>query len=334
MLRNPVLDGWFLKSPVKGSVAFGLGLGYLAVGVASLVPGPYRPSTVILPDFGRTCARPIFWSAPSRSLRRAALSCAGGLARVRPCGLCRSARDLPGPHPGSRRLCRGLFGEHDGRRHRHFHCYVFTSPTAVGAETGAETYSSPLAAPPRRTLCIRRHERAIGIGQALAEADPRLPAEPAQLFPAHELAWRAVRPARVGDDFPVEADDLRHKVRELLDGDVLPGADVDVLVLRVRLHDEEERIGAVVDVQEFPPRRPGAPNDQLSGARSLGLMRLAEERRDDMARLEIVVVAGPVEVGWHRRNEIAPVLAAIGLAQLDAGDLGDRVPLVGRLEGA
>ena len=50
MLRNPVLDGWFLKSPVKGSVAFGLGLGYLAVGVASLVPGPYRPSTIILPD--------------------------------------------------------------------------------------------------------------------------------------------------------------------------------------------------------------------------------------------------------------------------------------------
>ena len=35
-----------------------------------------------------------------------------------------------------------------------------------------------------------------------------------------------------------------------------------------------------------------------------------------------------------RRNEIAPELATIGLAQLDAGDLGDRVPLVGRLERA
>ena len=31
---------------------------------------------------------------------------------------------------------------------------------------------------------------------------------------------------------------------------------------------------------------------------------------------------------------IGAVLAAVGLAQLDAGDLGDRVPLVGRFQGA
>ena len=47
---------------------------------------------------------------------------------------------------------------------------------------------------------------------------------------------------------------------------------------------------------------------------------------------QIEVVAGAVEVGRHRRDEVAAVLPAVGLAQLDAGDLGDRVPLVGRLE--
>ena len=49
---------------------------------------------------------------------------------------------------------------------------------------------------------------------------------------------------------------------------------------------------------------------------------------------EIEIVAGTVEVGRHRRDEIGAVLPAIGLAQLDPGDLGDRVPFVRRLQRA
>ena len=43
---------------------------------------------------------------------------------------------------------------------------------------------------------------------------------------------------------------------------------------------------------------------------------------------------GTVEVGRHGGDEIAAVLLAIGLAQLDAGDLGQCVGLVGGLEGS
>ena len=66
--------------------------------------------------------------------------------------------------------------------------------------------------------------------------------------------------------------------------------------------------------------------------RSLGLVKAAQQRRGDMAGLDMKIVAGTIEVGRHRRNEIAAVLAPVGLAKLDAGDLGDRIGLVGGLE--
>jgi hypothetical protein len=43
-------------------------------------------------------------------------------------------------------------------------------------------------------------------------------------------------------------------------------------------------------------------------------------------------VAGPVEVGRHRRDEVAAVLLAIGLALHQPRNLGDGVPLIGRLQ--
>ncbi len=51
-----------------------------------------------------------------------------------------------------------------------------------------------------------------------------------------------------------------------------------------------------------------------------------------MARLRVEIVAGTIGVGQHRRDEVAAMLPAIGLSQLDPGDLGDGIGLVGRLE--
>src|SRR5262250_3474532 len=44
------------------------------------------------------------------------------------------------------------------------------------------------------------------------------------------------------------------------------------------------------------------------------------------------IVARAVKIGRHRRDEIASVLAPVGLTKLDPGDFGDRVGLIGRLE--
>jgi len=42
----------------------------------------------------------------------------------------------------------------------------------------------------------------------------------------------------------------------------------------------------------------------------------------------------PIQIGRHDRDTIVVVLAALGLAQLDAGDFRHRVEFVGKLERA
>ena len=130
--------------------------------------------------------------------------------------------------------------------------------------------------------------------------------------------------------------------------------------------------GHVVDMEELAPRRAAAPEEHSGGAggveraalrqvadglgdvtgngainllvgadgggialhRQGGEVILADHRRDDMAVLEVVVVPRPVEIGGHQRAVACAVLAVVGLAQLDAGDLGHRIGLVGGLEHA
>ncbi len=85
-------------------------------------------------------------------------------------------------------------------------------------------------------------------------------------------------------------------------------------------------------MQELAARLAGAPDLDLGRIADLGGMHLGDHRWHDMARQEVEIVAGPIEIGRHRADEVRAVLAAIGLAELDAGDLGDRVPLIGGLE--
>src|SRR6266511_1612884 len=44
------------------------------------------------------------------------------------------------------------------------------------------------------------------------------------------------------------------------------------------------------------------------------------------------IVAGAIKIGRHRRYEVAAVLATVALTKLDAGDLGNRIGFVGRLQ--
>jgi len=62
-------------------------------------------------------------------------------------------------------------------------------------------------------------------------------------------------------------------------------------------------------------------------------MESADQGGQDMRVPRIVIVVWTVQIGRHRADEIGSVLTAIGLAELDPGDLGDGVPLIRRLEG-
>ena len=63
-------------------------------------------------------------------------------------------------------------------------------------------------------------------------------------------------------------------------------------------------------------------------------MSLADQGGEDVAGLQIVVVARAVEVGRHDRKIAGAVLAVVGPAHLDASDLGHGVGAVRGFKGA
>ncbi len=107
-----------------------------------------------------------------------------------------------------------------------------------------------------------------------------------------------------------------------------------MLIVGVSGHQEDQSIGAVVDVQEFPPGLARAPDRDRALTVLLGLVGLADQGWQHMTGFEVKVVPGPVKVGGHRRYEVGAVLTPIGLGQLEARNLRDGVPFVGRLQGA
>ena len=92
--------------------------------------------------------------------------------------------------------------------------------------------------------------------------------------------------------------------------------------------------GHVVDVQEFAAWGAAAPDGDGWGGVECGLMELADQGGQDVAVGQVEVVAGAVEVGRHDAAEVGAVLAVVGFAEFDAGDLGDGVGFVGRFEWA
>ena len=82
-------------------------------------------------------------------------------------------------------------------------------------------------------------------------------------------------------------------------------------------------------MEELAERGAGAPAGHGGHARLFGLVEAPDEGRQDVRVLRVIVVVRPVEVRGHGADEIAAVLFPNGLAEFDAGDLGDGVPLVG-----
>jgi hypothetical protein len=105
-------------------------------------------------------------------------------------------------------------------------------------------------------------------------------------------------------------------------------------LLRIALQQEGEGVGQVLHVEELSARLPRTPDREGLCAGRLGFVRLVQQGRDHVTRGRIEVVAWPVEVRRHGRDEVAAVLTPVGLAQFQAGNLGNGVPLIGRLQRA
>ena len=159
-----------------------------------------------------------------------------------------------------------------------------------------------------------------------------LPTEGADARDIHELARRAVGHRRVEFEAAGETDGLGDEAGEVADGEFFAGADVDMARLRITIEEHQAGLGEIVGVQEFAERRTRAPEFERRVAAELRLMHLADHRREHVGVLEGEVVARAVEIAGHRADEVAAMLGARVVAELDARDLGDRIGFVRDLE--
>src|SRR3989442_7700847 len=221
---------------------------------------------------------------------------------------------------------------------------------ALAAENNARKPSARTAwrsAPQMSSSCwdvVRAFLQKTGVrkAQAFFQRDPRPPAERAQLRGVEELLRSAVGLRAVVGDAGVALDDALDGFGQLADGLVVAVADVEERgLLRVEggaelllgeVHQVDAGVGHVVAVDELAARLAGAPQRHRFLAPYFGLVEFADQRRQDVARLEVVVVAGPVHVVRHGAEVARAVLAIERPAHLDAGDLRQGVRAVGRLQ--
>ena len=100
------------------------------------------------------------------------------------------------------------------------------------------------------------------------------------------------------------------------------------------VHQENAEVRQIVDIEEFPQRGAVAPAGDDFGAGDLGFMEPADEGRQHMRVLGVVVVVRAVEIGRHDGDEVGPILPVEILAVLQAADLRKGIGFVGLLQRA
>ena len=137
------------------------------------------------------------------------------------------------------------------RRHRR-HCLGCQRLSmAFGQDNRSRDAARTILRPDRFAVSVgraaaSRQEVGVGDGQTVVQPDLRRPAEPFDFRNVEKLLRRTVRSRGVERDLAVIADDLRDLGREVGDGDVLAGPDIEKGQIGVVLHQKHAGIGEIV----------------------------------------------------------------------------------------
>src|SRR5579863_7043028 len=133
--------------------------------------------------------------------------------------------------------------------------------------------------------------RLISEPDAVLKRGAGAPAEFGNAADVEQFSWRAVGPRGIETDRTAIADGRGHHPGEFGDRDVLAGADIDQLAAGVMLHQVNAGVREIVDIEELPPWRAGAPDHDIAKTGPLRLVKAADQRGDDVAVFGMIVVA-------------------------------------------
>ena len=135
--------------------------------------------------------------------------------------------------------------------------------------------------------------------------------------------------AGVPDEAALEARRLRELPGQVTDRDLDAAAQVDRIAGVVSLGRQHDALGRVLDVEELARRRAVAPQHDLAVAPVARADELADHRRNHVRRVQIEVVARPVQVHRKQHDAVEAVLLAIPHRLHDHHLLRDAVGRVG-----
>src|SRR5205085_1498336 len=138
-----------------------------------------------------------------------------------------------------------------------------------------------------------------------------------------------VRLRRIPDDLAGEAGPLADDAREIANRELFAAAEIHGLAAVVLFGSGDDSIGGVFDVEKLARRRAVAPQDDFFVAALFRFDELPDHRGDDVARLEIEVVARTVEIHRQQEDAVEAVLIAICLELHEQRFLRDAVRRVG-----
>src|SRR5438552_17808487 len=136
-------------------------------------------------------------------------------------------------------------------------------------------------------------------GDAVLERCMRL--EPESLFRAGRIeapARLSVRLRRIPLDDTLVSDAARNQLCKIGDADLDPAADVHRLRTVIQLRCSYDSLRGVLNVEKLARRRAVSPERHRFRAARPRLVEFPDHRRDDVARLQIEVVARSVQI--HR----------------------------------
>src|SRR5450432_2488055 len=126
-------------------------------------------------------------------------------------------------------------------------------------------------------------------------------------------AWLSVRFASVEVQLTSEASEIRDQCNQITNGNLGARSQVDWLRIVVAFRSQHDPFCRVLHVQEFSRRAAVAPDFNRLVAALSRLHALLDQRRDNVRRGRIEVIARSVEIGWQQKQAIEAVFLAVSL---------------------
>lgn len=151
-------------------------------------------------------------------------------------------------------------------------------------------------------------EPLVGFDETLGEFDGMFPSESVQTSYIEQFPWCSIRIRRIKPDFAFRMNEVPNEKCQLADFQIGARPHVDDFRSFIFPHQEQARIHQIIHVQEFSSRRTGSPKRDAVHTLATGIVKPANQRGEHVRRIEIEIVAWPIQIRGHHRDKSAAVL--------------------------